>query len=600
MEHQAKAQQALNLVAKGKYKQAVPYLRSLLELTYVVDFEYDDWLRNLADAYQSREVNQHVQAGYIYLYLHYFDKAHTCFSQASNRLDLALCEEVRGNHDRAAKLYAEENYFVRAAINLERTGDRERAIEAWRTARADIRADQSAYPFALATVNLALALRDSGAVNQARDLFVAAIMIIESHADDWESMGFLDEALGAYHVLCLIGKTEQRFENLAEGYCNAIRLLKEQGQTYRAFRYYAALTDFGENLGEDHAVATLHREAADFAVRTGTLYQNFYLQQAAQAYIRVAGRTREQSNFPELAENAYLAAIDAYNQMADLKNVERCYRALSSLELDQEKSERYARLADETRTMDAAQVEIYQPSRLLLTPPELPQVWRDELVEWESGDDPMAVLSSIVWNLEFGDVARRMALNLILYQLDLRSQNLKEDAKLQKQIAHTMGGLRYTIAYKTLRQLIESKHTEVRAEVMKAAARMAHPKAFILLELGLHDEQEEVRKQALEGVQAQIYAEAYDHLVRLYQQSSNLDVRVAVVRTLGQLKSFEAAEYLWSLLRSDAVDKQEEATQEVAAQAFQANLTQEWRSIFRSRLHAEPDGIRERLRGLLG
>ncbi len=598
MEHQAKAQQALNLVNVGRYKEAVPLLKQLLKLTYIVDFEYDDWLRALADSFQM--LGQHVQAGYIYLYLHYFDNAHDCFSKASDKLDLALCEEVRGNHQRAARLYQSEGRYVRAAINLERTGDWNKAVEAWRTARSDIRPETDAYPHALATVNLALAQREIGEVNPARDLFVQAIMIIEGHADEWENMGFLDEALGAYHALCLIGKTEQRFENLAEGYCNAIRLLKEQGQTYRVFRYYAALTGFGENLGEDHAVATLHREAADFAVRTGTLYQNFYLQQAAQAYIRVAGRTREQSNFPELAENAYLAAIDAYNQMGDLRSVDRCYRALSTLELDPDKTERYARLADETRTMEAGEVQIYEPSRLLLNPPDLPPVWRDELLEWEAGDDPKSVLSSIVWDLEYGDVARRMALNLILYQLDLRSDRKGDDPTLQKQIASTMGGLRYTIAYKTLRQLVDSKHAEVRAEVMTAASRMAHPKAFILLELGLLDKEDEVRQSALSAITAHTYPEAYDHLVRLYQQNSDVNVRITVLRTLGQIKSFEAAEYLWSVLRSDAVDEQERQTQEAASAALQSNLTPEWRSIFRSRLHTEPEEIRERLRSLLG
>ncbi len=597
MEYQARAQQALNLVGAGRYRDAEPLLRELMRYTYVVDFEYDDWLRALSDC--NKALGQQVPAGYIYLYLHYFDLAYECFSRADNKLDLALCEEVRGRYEQAATLYHAEEYYVRAAINLERTGNWTRAIVAWETARSNLHPERTPYPFALATVNLALALRQVGDMARARDLFVQAIMIIEGMADEWETMGFLDEALGAYHVLCLIGQTEQRFENLAEGYCNAVRLLKEQGQTYRAFRYYAALTNYGENLGEDHAVATLHREAADFAVRTGTLYQNFFLHQAAEAYLRVAGRTREQSNFPELAENAYLAAIDAFNQMGDIKSVERCYKALSTLELDQEKTDRYARIAVETRAMTHPPVEIYEPSRLLLTPPELPPVWRDELMEWESGDDPMAVLTSIVWNLEFGDVARRHALNLILYQLDLKARQVKDDPNLQREIAQAMGGLRYTIAYKTLRQLIESKHKEVRAEVMTAAGRMGHPKAFILMELGLLDQDESVWRAALGAVASHTYPEAYDHLVRLFQQSSNPEVRQVALRTLGQIKSFEAAEYLWGLLRSEA-QAEERAMQEVAAQALRANLTSEWRAVFRSRLYAEPEEIRERLRAILG
>jgi hypothetical protein len=212
----------------------------------------------------------------------------------------------------------------------------------------------------------------------------------------------------------------------------------------------------------------------------------------------------------------------------------------------------------------------------------------------------MSVLTSIVWDLEFGDVARRHALNLILYQLELRDRGEREDPQLQKDIAHAMSGLRYTIAYKTLRQLIGSPHDEVRAEVMKSAGRMGHPKAFLLFEQGLQDNQPEVRQAALEGIALHTYDEAYDHLVRLFQQHSQADVREVVLRALGQLRSIEAAEFLWGLLRSEPSDGEEERIQGVAAQAFRAGLRPEWRAIFRSKLYAEPRAIADRLSQVLG
>lgn len=599
MEYQAKAQQALGLAGAGRAREAAPLLRELLrDFDYVVDFEYDDWLRALADS--ARALGDHTTAGYIYLYLHYFDMALQAFEAANSRQDLALCEEVRGNHLIAASLYKEEGLFVRAAINLERAKVWDQAIAAWESARSSLHPQQAPYPFALATVNLALALRQRGQTGRTRDLFVEAIMLLEGLADEWENQGFVDEALGAYHVLCLIGQVERRFENLAEGYCNAIRLLKGQGQTYRAFRYYAALTEYGEDLGEDHAVATLHREAADYAVRTGTLYQNFYLRQAAQAYLRVGERTHAQSSFPELAENAFLAAIDAFNQMGDLQQVLECYHRLTQLPLEAEKVERYARIAKETAAMERAPAAIYEPSRLLRTPYELPEVWRDDLVQHESGDDSMSVLTGIVWNLEFGDVARRKALNLILYQLDLRHRGERDAPGVDRDIAAAMSGLRYNIAYKTLRQLVQSPHPEVRAEVMRSAGRMGHPKAFLLFEPGLADGHPEVRRAALEGLQVHTYPEAYDHLVKVYQQHGQAEVREAAVRTLGQLRSFEGAEFLWGVLRVEASDAQEQKLQEAAAGAFRAGLRPEWRAIFRSKLHVEPSGPRERLQALLG
>jgi len=596
MEYQAKAQQALSMVGSRRYDTAIPLFRNLLRYTYVVDFEYDDWLRGLADSYKN--TNNPIPAGYIYLYLHYFDMAFDSFQRANSTLDLALCEEVRGDYGRAAALFRSEKRFVRAAINLERTGDWKGAMEAWETARGHINALEHPYAFALATVNLALACRQLGLVPRSRELFIEAIQIVEGLADEWKGYGFLDEALGAYHVLCLIGQSEQSFENIAEGYCNAIRILREQGQTYRVFRYYAAICEHGENLGENHAVATLHREAADYAVRTGTMYQTFYLKQAAEAYMRVAGHTREAGNFLELAENAYLAAIDAFNQMGDIGAVERCYRALATLELEEERIDRYKRIAAETRTLQRQPPEVYPPSRLLLTAPELPRVWRDELLDWEAGDEPMAVLTNIVWNLEFGDVARRHALNLILYHLDLREKNAADDPELLREIAQAMGGLRYSVAYKTLRRLVESPHVAVRAEVMTSAGRMGHPKGFILLELGLVDKDETVRAAALEAIKSHSYPEAYDHLVRLCQDHTRPETRRVLVETLGQLGTFEAAEYLWGLLKAELENHSDELWK-TTADVLRRMLNAEWRAIFQSRLSNEPDEIKARLRPVI-
>lgn len=597
MEYQAKAERALTLANAANYAEAIPLLRELLRFTYVVDFEYDDWLRALADS--TKATGQPIAAGYIYLYLHYFDLADACFQTAQSVVDLALCAEVRGDHARAAELYSKADQPIRAAMNLEYADDWTAAVAAWELARDRIDAGSDAYAHALATVNLALALRRSGDVGRTRDLLVEAIIVIEGLADEWEGHGLIDESLGAYHVLCLIGQTQQRFENLAEGYCNAIRLLREQGQTYRVFRYYAALTRFGENLSEDHAVATLHREAADYAVRTGTMYQNFYLNQAAEAYARVAEHTSARGDFPELAENAYLAAIDAYNQMGDVGSVERCYTNLSALALDNDRTVRYRRLAAETSTMPRQRVELYPPSRLLLTPPELPAVWRDDLSEWESGEGAMAVLTNIVWNLEFGDVARRHALNLILYHRDLAGQDASDNPALLKEIAQAMGGLRYTVAYKTLRRLVEDRHASVRTAVMVSAARMGHPKGLSLLEIGLTDASEEVRDAALAGLASHNYPDAYDHLVRIFQDHATPEVQRTVLETLAQCRTFEAAEFLWGSVRSEAHTEGEMALQDVAARALAQVLKPEWRTIFLSRLGAEPEDTRKRLRAAL-
>ncbi len=71
------ADQAESLVAQGRYAEAERHYRELVGQTHVIDYEYDDWLRRLADIY--RQLQRRRDAGFIYLYLHYFDLARESF-----------------------------------------------------------------------------------------------------------------------------------------------------------------------------------------------------------------------------------------------------------------------------------------------------------------------------------------------------------------------------------------------------------------------------------------------------------------------------------------------------------------------------------------
>jgi tetratricopeptide (TPR) repeat protein len=427
MEYQAKAQQALGLVASRRYAEAIPLLRELLlHYTYVVDFEYDDWLRGLADS--AKAVGQHVAAGYVYLYLHYFDLAYECFQSARSRVDLALCEEVRGRYEEAARLYREEGrHFVKAALNLERTGGWDRAVEAWEVARSHVRPADAPYAYALATVNLALAMNRVGASTRVRELFVEAIMILEGLADEWEEEGFFDEALGAYHVLCMIGQVERRFENLAEGYCNAIRLLKTQGQTYRTFRYYAAVAALRPELGR----RPCRRHAAPRGGRLRRANRDAVpeLLSAAGGARRTCGSARrmeELGSFPELSRERHARGGHGRLQPdgRPQERAEQCYhRLVEAAAWSPTRARATSGIAKETATMPPRAFEVYEPSRLLRTPPELPEVWREELVQWEAGDDPMSGAergSCGTWSSATPRAGRRSTSCLV--RLDLRQK----------------------------------------------------------------------------------------------------------------------------------------------------------------------------------
>ena len=67
------AAQAEGLASQGRFVEAERQYRELVSQTHVIDYEYDDWLRRLAEVY--RYLKRRHEAGYIYLYLHYFDLA---------------------------------------------------------------------------------------------------------------------------------------------------------------------------------------------------------------------------------------------------------------------------------------------------------------------------------------------------------------------------------------------------------------------------------------------------------------------------------------------------------------------------------------------
>ncbi|HEU5054927.1 MAG TPA: hypothetical protein VFU21_00320, partial [Kofleriaceae bacterium] len=104
------ASQAEALVAQGRFGEAERYYRELIGQTHVIDYEYDDWLRRLAEIY--RQLRRKRDAGFIYLYLHYFDQARDSFPGAEGAAERARVLEVEKRWSEAAELYAQEHLPV--------------------------------------------------------------------------------------------------------------------------------------------------------------------------------------------------------------------------------------------------------------------------------------------------------------------------------------------------------------------------------------------------------------------------------------------------------------------------------------------------------
>src|SRR5687768_1667432 len=123
------AAQAEALVAQGRLAEAERYFRELVAQTHVIDYEYDDWLRRLAEIY--RQLGRLREAGFIYLYLHYFDLAKAQLGAEEDVALRARIFEIEKRHGEAASLYAQARMPVHAAVSWERAKSYPEAVGAW-------------------------------------------------------------------------------------------------------------------------------------------------------------------------------------------------------------------------------------------------------------------------------------------------------------------------------------------------------------------------------------------------------------------------------------------------------------------------------------
>src|SRR5260370_40956900 len=80
------------LAGAGRPAEAERLYRQLLIHTHVIDFEYDEWLKGIAECY--RGLGRTREAGYVYLYLHAFDRASEMFPAAQAPVESARVREL--------------------------------------------------------------------------------------------------------------------------------------------------------------------------------------------------------------------------------------------------------------------------------------------------------------------------------------------------------------------------------------------------------------------------------------------------------------------------------------------------------------------------
>lgn len=522
--------------------EALQFLWSLVDRSHVIDEELSSYLRMMGDAYL--QLDRTRAAATIMLFLKNVNGAAKLSRGAP--LDLARCAQAANDPDQAARYFEQAGWLGHAAIQLEDAGNHRAARVLWEQLADDPRLRDQPYTQGLVRFNLARACQRLDDRTAARRHTIQAMHLLESAADGFETQGMRERAFDCYQVLMTIGK-QGSFENLAEGYLNCIRILREDNLKYYVLQYYEDFQEMALERGELHAAATLFREAADYARRQAMPYARHYQKRGAETHVMAAERILADGGTAELAENSYAAAIDAFNELGLYSRVREIYGQLSELPLSEKRKGRYKRLQLRLAEMQDDNAPMASFPDYLRMDTAYPEIWRLDVVEWEQNGDPAETMAEVIQDPKWPDFTRRRALLCRLAQLGSGEEVLSEQTL--EYLAGYLGRVEIYAALAPLERMYEHESERVRAAVMKAVRQLFFKRSFVLVIQGLADPDKNVRREALAAVSALHFGHAYDPLSRIYRETSDPEVRRTALASIGKIPSVQAAELLIDVLR---------------------------------------------------
>ena len=527
------AEQALR---KGRPREALVLYRKLLEHDKTEGRHYEAWLDGTAAAYLA--LGRAREAGYVLLALGRYGDAQRHFPVKDRPLEWAFCAVHLGRRGEAARVFSEMGHPALAAIELEAAGAAAAARLEWERVLRDERLAGRPYETALAHFNLGEALLRIGDRAGGLRSLGAAGQMLEVVADDFETGGETERAFDCYSVLLQLGKAMGSFETVAEGYLNMIRIIGDSDST-RTVQYYDDFVAHAVENKELYAAAMAAREVAEYSLRLGLPWDRHYLERAAQLWIETA-RANQSANGPvDLSANAYQAAIDAATSLGDLALAGQIYAELAELPLTDVRRRRYRTLARRYEAEPNRRVPAPAFPAVLRRHESYMDIWRDDLIEWELDGEPVAVLARLIAEKSDRPIFTRPGLRALLMFADAGYSPANLSAVAEA--AEAVGGV---LAYEMLRpleRLFDHEAAEVRAAVMRGAAKVLAPRTFDLVRKALSDPAPSVVDAALALLRTTDFVAALPSLTRIFRDASDEQVRLAALEGIGLSKDPQGA-----------------------------------------------------------
>ncbi len=545
------ADQAEAFVQQGRWVEAERHYRELIGQTHVINYEYDDWLRRLGEIY--RHLGRAREAAFVYLYLHYFDMARGQLAGDEHVALRARLAEIEKKWIEAAQLYQQAKLPVHAAVAYERAKQYPEATAAWKSLLHAPGLSHRPYEAALVHFNYGLAaVRLEAGSAEARRALIESQRKLEQVADDFEQTGELERAFDCFQILLKLGKESAQFENLAEGYVNCIRVLRDDNLKFYVLQYYEDFIKLALERGELHAAATLYQEAAAFAARAGLPYDRHYQHKSALTWVKCAEKFVETGVPVQMVENALLAAASQHSAVGDYPAVRECFDRLAGLELPDRAKKRFSSIAQRYKGLASPPVELPGLPDYLKQQHAYADIWFVDLLEWEMDGDPFAVAASIVGDLRYPNGIRRRALVVLLIMADAQARNAVGETETLVEVADKLGELQSYAALSPLEKLFASPEPTVRRAAVRALRFLYFKRSFVIVRKALNDPDSQVREAALVAIGGLHFPHAFNPLARIYRESTDARVRAAALQSIGKIQTVEAGEFLVMVLRQEA------------------------------------------------
>lgn len=463
-----------------------------------------------------------------------------------------------GHHRQAAQEFDSAGLLVRAAIHYEKAQDARMARSLWARLADRIDPRQDAYAAGLARFNVA---RTSGMLEDARgqrEATVGAVHLLEEAADRFESTGLRERAFDCYHVLISIGELTGSFEHVLEGAVNATRILAEDNLRYHALRLHGHTLRLAQAQREFSAAASVAREMTDYARKQGLgrIASAGVLRQA-ELWQKVADATLTSGGPAQLAENALLASLLANAEAGRYSQVGLLYRKLSEVVSEASRREHYDRASRRYQGALDAQLEADALDERLGEHVGPPDVWHDDLVEWEHRGNPAEAAADVLLDPQESEdrITRRSALVARLAGLAVEAAAPNDVPRAQVVVAEQLAPIGLYQLLSPIEHLFQSPHETVRLAAIRALSRYFYKRTFVTLERALLDPHPPVVSEATETLERLRFDHAFEPLARIFRTAHSPNARLAALRALARIDVLDAAELMLSVLEHGSADE---------------------------------------------